>query len=273
MLSLLIILLLLTVLLPNMNVATNSILNKQMRSANVGKELGLNFEGEVRNILVGAGYRNLFYSKNNMNGVFVNMGKTSSEFDAIVTGSKNSFGNFCDCFVSKYICSAPLGDSHIAIVEAKLNARLLNDWVKGKEGSKHLFFNKNSTEEFTKILVLNGGSDSEAFINSLSSVEEIGEFAEVKKAIKEAKINVFYKLWASGESFADIIKFYHNLQNENEDIKKQNEGIKNENEDIKKQNEDIRNENEDIRNENQEIKNLCHDLQNEIAWIKGKLNL
>ena len=236
-------------LLTNASASINSILQKQMKSANIGKELGLNFESEVRNILLSAGYRNVFNNNNNVNGVFVHMGTKSSEFDAVVFGNKNSFGNLCDKFENKYVCSPPLGDNHLAIVEAKLNARLLIDWTKSKEGSKYLFLNENSTQQFTKILVLNGGSDSEAFVNNLSSDVDIKEYTDVKKAIRRAKINVLHKLWASGETFADIVSKLNNLQNENEEIKNQNEEINNKYEEINSKYEEIKNENEEIKNQ------------------------
>jgi len=258
-------LLALIMLIASVNAAINSILQKQMRSVNIGKELGLNFESEVRNILLGAGYRNVFNANDNVNGVFVHMGKKSSEFDAIVHGNKNSFGNFCDCFVNKYICSPPNGDSHMAIVEAKLNCRNLIDWIKEKEGSKYLFFNENSTQEFTKILVLNGGSESEAFVKNLSSDDvDIKEYADVKKVLKKAKINVFYQLWASGESFADVTKQCHDLQNENQEIK-----IKNE--EIMKLCHFLQNENQEIKIKIEEIMKLCHFLQNENQEIKKQI--
>ena len=254
------------VLLTNAS-ASMSILKKQMKSVNIGKELGMNFETEVRNMLLGAGYRNTFNGNDIIvNEVLVHMGKKSSEFDAIVTGNKNSFGNFCDAFEKKYICSPPKSDSHLSIVEVKLNARLLIDWIKKEEGSKYLFFNEELAVHFTKILVLNGGSDSEAFVNNLSSDEDIKEYADVKKIIREAKINVFYKLWASGESFADVVSKLDILQNENEEIK-------NENKEINSKYEELKNENKEIKNENKEINSKYDEVKKQLALISTKLKL
>ena len=261
------------VLLTNAS-ASMSILKKQMKSVNIGKELGMNFETEVRNMLLGAGYQNTFNGNDIIvNEVLVHMGKKSSEFDAIVTGNKNSFGNFCDEFEKKYICSPPLGDSHLSIVEVKLNARLLIDWIKKEEGSKYLFFNEKSAVHFTKILVLNGGSDSEAFVNNLSSDEDIKEYADVKKIIREAKINVFYKLWASGESFADVVSKLNILQNENEEIKNENKEIKNENKEIKNENKEINSKYEELKNENKEINSKYDEVKKQLALISTKLKL
>ena len=54
------------------------------------------FENEVRSLLRNAGYRNAFHNSEDIDNIFVNMKKSLSEFDTIVTGSKHSFENFCD---------------------------------------------------------------------------------------------------------------------------------------------------------------------------------
>ena len=211
---------------------------KQLRTSNIGKELGASFENEIRTLLRNAGYRNAFHSSElNIDNVILNVKKSSSEFDAIIAGDKDSFGKFCDLFVTSYVPCPPQSDEHLAIAEVKLNAKLLKDWIKNTEGgSRFSFLNNNSTKVFTKILVINGGQESEAFVKSLSSGEDFKEYREVKEFIIKAKINVFHNVWASGEMFSDIISLCNNLTIENKVIKAENLQIKEENKVIKAEN-------------------------------------
>ena len=74
--------------------------------------------------------------------------------------------------------------------------------------------NEDAVQCYTKILVINGGKESEKFVKNLSNSEDIEEYKDVKAAILKSKINVFYKLWASGETFPDIFHKVNALQSE-----------------------------------------------------------
>ena len=162
-----------------------------------------------------------------------------SEYDAFVTGSKHSLEKFSDSFLVKYVVSPPDLDTHTAIVESKLNFRLLNDWISGDntQGSKYLFFNPNADQIFTKILVINGGKETEAFVKNLSSNEDIAQYREVKTALLKANINVFYKLWASGETFSDVMQKMDESAKEAAELKTKVKELIKENEKITKENE------------------------------------
>jgi hypothetical protein len=179
---------------------------QQFKTANVGKELGLNFESDIKSIAFHAGYRcAISPDETDLQSVYFTYKKNAGELDAFVTGEKHSFDKFRDSFFTTHISSPPSSEKHTAIIEAKLNYRLLEDWIKNNnEGSKYLFFNPRADQLYTKILVLNGGIESENFVKNLSSEEDIERFKEVKAALLKANINVFYKVWASGESFSDL---------------------------------------------------------------------
>lgn len=165
--------------------------------------------------------------------------ETTCEFDAMVTGYKHSFDKFVsNTFVSSYICSPPLEesdkDAHMCIVKVKLNLRLLKEWVGGSSGSKFSFFDDNMNTFFTKVLVISGGAKSAAFVKNLSSNEEMEEFAELKAAIIKNKINVFYKFWASTETFFDIHDRCEKLEIENQEVKMLCHELEIENQEAKK---------------------------------------
>ena len=215
---------------------------KQFRVYSIGANFGSNLENDSWLTLERAGYRNAFVDTANIGNTFVNVNKFSSEYDAFVIGSKHSFEYFSDSYLFKLVVSPPDRDTHIAIVESKLNFRLLNDWVSGDntQGSNYLFFNPEADQIYTKILIMNGGKETEAFIKNLSSNEDIEQYREVKAALLKAKINVFYKLWATGEMFSEVMQQLDELLKHSEERKsevnalmKDNEKIMNDNEQIK----------------------------------------
>ena len=208
---------------------------KQFRADNIGANFGINLENDSRLILENAGYRNAFVDTAKIENTFINVKKLSSEYDAFVTGAKHSFEQLSDSFLVKHVVSPPDRDTHTAIVESKLNFGLLKDWISGDhtQGSKYLFFNPEADQIYTKILIINGGKDSEAFVKNLSSNEDIEQYREVKAALLKAKINVFYKLWASGETFSDVLQKLDELTKHNEELTKHNEKLSKDNEEIK----------------------------------------
>ena len=255
MLYLVVILYLLLILNGN-SLNTNKILKKQFRSPNVGKEYGLNFEIGVQSIGFQAGYRNSFFAnQNELKDVYITSEKKSAEFDAFVTGGKHCFDKFCDSFLISHISSLPQSEIHSAIIEVKLNYGLLKDWVKtNNEGNKYLFFNPNAAQIYTKILVLNGGIESENFVKNLSSDEDIAHFKEVKDIILKANVNVFYKPWASGEVFSDLLYKVELLTEENSLTQKNFELISEENKLISEENRQIKVQLDFLLNEIKEMK-------------------
>ena len=212
----------------------------------LGRNFGSLFEAEVNTILDESGYQNFFYSDENLVRPLLTIigigkdAKSSSEFDAFVTGNDENFGNFRSQFL--YSCAGfppKLEEGrHILIVETKLNSQLLFEWIdsnKIKSGNGRLFFDRKLGENFVKVVVINGGKESKEFVKNMNLPNPDPKFNKYIDALKASRINVFYKLWASGETFQDLF-----LENEH----------------IKTENEQIRTENEQIRTENQEIKNL-----------------
>jgi len=249
------------------NIIDTTNIRKQSRTSIIGKEFGGLFENDIRELLLKAEYRDVYGDDGMINNLYVTSGKQSSKvkLDALVTGRKHSFDKFRDNFVSSYVCSPPLEDTHIAIVEVKLTVDLLREWIRGLGGSQFLFFKDNMTK-ITKVLVINGGAKSAAFVENLSSTNDIEEFAEVKAAIIKAKINVFYKLWASGESFSDICDRCDKLEKENQELNILCHKLE-------KENQELNILCHKLEKENQELNILCHKLEKENQDIKMKLDM
>jgi len=230
----------------------NKLVHNQIRSPNVGKALGINFERDIQSLLSECGYRSFFYTNDDdIDNVFVNTEKTSSEFDAFIKGGKHSFEYFQDSFKTSFTNFPPSGDVHNAIVEIKLNAKAVKDWVEEKKtGSRYVFF--ESDPSLTKILVVNGGEESEEFVKSLSSDECKDEYKEAKAAIIYFKINVFYKMWASGEVFSKILQ---------------------DNEVLKSDNEVLKSDNEVLKSDNEVLRTKCENIENDLMLLKKHLNM
>lgn len=95
-----------------------------------------------------------------------------------------------------------------------------------KTGSSKVFFGNDIGSNFVKVVVINGGSESEEFVKSMDLQIPPVEFVEYINLLKKTKINVFYKLWASGETFQDILKENKDIKAENKDIKAKIKNIK-----------------------------------------------
>ena len=258
----------------DVNSILNNILHKQLRAQNIGKQLGSNFERAIQDGLYHAGYRSMYVDADVINSVVVKNQKSPAEFDAIVRGNKHSFDNFCDSFLISYANFPPETDAHAAIVEVKLNAKLLIEWVKSdSNGSRYLFLNPNAIQLYTKILVINGGDESGEFIKSLSSEDCKEEYKEVKATIINAKINVFFKQWASGETFSDVINSYENLETKYENLKNENQQLNAKYEYLKTESEYLKTESEHLKTENQQLNAKYNDIKDELLLIKKYLNL
>ena len=197
----------------------------------------------IQDTLLACGYRSTFNNNNDdaINSVHINTNKTHSEFDAIVSGQKHSFEYLQNSFNKSFTKFPPNSDAHSAIVEIKLNFNAVRDWIKAeKSGNRYLFFNSNPL--FTKILVINGGEDSEDFVKSLSSIDCKDEYKEAKAAIIDSKINVFYKVWASAEAFVKISKDFETLKADHETLKAEYETLKSEHETLKAEHETLKND-------------------------------
>jgi hypothetical protein len=245
----------------------NSIKRLYKLTPNVGNALGQNFERDVQDILLKCGYRST-YDNNNadaINSVFINTNKIQSEFDAIVSGRKHSFEYLQNSFDRSFTKFPPNSDAHSAIVEIKLNFNAVRDWIKAKKsGNRYLFFDSNPL--FTKILVINGGEDSEDFVKSLSSDDCKDEYKEAKAAIIDFKINVFYKVWASAEAFVKISKDFETLKTDYETLKTDYETLKTEHETLKI-------EHETLKTEHVMLKKDHEVLKNDIILLKKHLNI
>ena len=213
----------------------------------LGRNYGALFEMEVQETLKICGYQNFFWDDDKDSKIWPILIKVGpkdsnglSEFDAFAIGTHKNFVNFEEQFLVSSSEFPPLvleGTSgrHLLVVEAKLNSKLLFEWItkSKKTGSSKLFFGDDIDSSFVKVVVINGGSESEKFVKSMNLQVPPVEFVEYINLLKENKINVFYKLWASGETFQDILK-------ENKDIKAENKDIKAENKDIKAEIKDIK---------------------------------
>ena len=237
----------------------SNLLRDQMRTPNVGKELGRNFERDIQSLLLDCDYHSTFCSNTDFIGnVFINTQKTSSEFDAFVSGGKHSFDKFQDSFKTSFSKFPPSGDAHSAIVEIKLNVKSVKDWIEDKEtGSRFLFFNSNPL--FTRILVINGEEESEEFVKSLSFDECKDEYKEVKAAIIDFKINVFYKMWASGEVFTKILL--------------DNEILKSDNAILKSDNAILKSDNAILKSDNNVLLTKYENIESDLMLLKKHLNI
>lgn len=122
-----------------------------------------------------------------------------------------NFFNFREQFLVSFSEFLPLtrtdNNRHVVLVEAKLSSKLLFEWISRAESasSRRLFFSDNIGSDFVKVVVINDGSDSEEFVKSTHLKNPPPEFVKYIEALKRARINIFYKLWASGETFQDLL--------------------------------------------------------------------
>jgi len=205
----------------------------------LGRNYGALFETEIQETLKDSGYQNFFWDSNErkISPVLTKLGSKDSnalsEFDAFALGTHENFVNFREQFLVSSSEFPPLvlngtSDRHILIVEAKLNSKLLFEWIAKPEktGSSKLFFSDDIGSSIVKAVIINGGSDSEEFVKSMGLQIPPVEFVEYINVLKKAKINVFYKLWASGETFQDLLKENKEIKAENKEIKAEIKEIK-----------------------------------------------
>lgn len=185
-----------------------------MESQKDGHVFGSTFETDTRNLLTECGFKNYYELPNNhtkvqsLKLVGGDKDKVEAEFDAYVRGSRKSFEAFSSHFLQSYANFLPDAvGNHDLIVEVKLNSGLLLDWALMKDKSKgnlQLFFNPDSNNYF-KAVVINGGDESKEFIRNMHLDDPAEKYASAIKILKDARINVFYKSWASAEVFSDIL--------------------------------------------------------------------
>ena len=217
----------------------------------LGHSFGSLFELEVLNSLCQSGYTNYYeaglVSKEILPYIVSTRTKNSknaAEFDAIVYGGSKAFDEFSAQFLDSYSKFPPRvladSDKHCLIVEVKLNAQLLINWANGEKdkGNKHIFLNPENNV-YCKAVVINGGLESKRFLANMRLENPSEEYSECIKILKAARINVFYKSWASGETFQDMFDMNEELSNENNTIKVENQAIKLENQEIKLENKKI----------------------------------
>jgi hypothetical protein len=193
----------------------------------LGQNYGQLFEREIQNQLNIAGYTNFFKTVNKeVSSIVISAtgGKSIAEMDALVVGSIDNFHLFQAQFLNSYVGYPPskTESRHTLFVEAKLNSDLLKDWTLDQKntGSRNLFFDP-IYKNFSKVVCINGGKKSEEFVYNMHLENPAEDYVECINLLKTANINVFYKLWASGETFQDIF-------NENKEIKEENKEIKEE---------------------------------------------
>lgn len=247
------------------------ILGKEKRISHL---FGSTFESEVRSMARDCAYTSYFHSSASENDAveigptFTTVGsgkdrQTNSEFDGLLTGSVKSFDQFSAQFKTLFKPFPPQIDGHILLLEVKLNADLLKEWIIDgkKKGSKFLFF-KEPDNYTTKLVVINGGLESERFVKDLNAETPPPELVKYVKVLRKAQINVFYKLWTSYESFTDLTT----------DVK----GAKQEAEDVRKELEDVRvkskKENEEMKIELEDVKVKSEEMKMEIRALNAKLS-
>ena len=186
----------------------------KMVSQEDGRVFGSTFATDTRNLLTECGFKNFYELPNNHMKVqslkFVggDKDKVEAEFDAFVRGSHKSFEAFSAHFLQSYANFLPDAvGNHDLIVEVKLNSGLLLDWALKKDksdGNLQFFFDPDSNNYF-KAVVINGGDESKEFIRNMHLDDPDEKYASAIKILKDARINVFYKSWASAEVFSDIL--------------------------------------------------------------------
>ena len=131
--------------------------------------------------------------------------------------------HFSSGFFMSWTPFRPITDSHILLVEVKLTVKLLNGWLEEESlGCKHLFFNRD-LESFTKAIMINGGQESSFFMGNLtSSMDPHDMYKSAIEKLTKCKINVFYKVWASGETMTEMFNENRELKAENRELKAEN---------------------------------------------------
>jgi hypothetical protein len=200
----------------------------------LGRNFDAMFETEVRVILKDSGYENFFWDDNDSKILQLQTESRSkdsnsvTEFCAFVIGNSRNFLHFREQFLisfSEFLPRTPTDNNrHLLLVEAKLNSKLLFEWISNAEsaGSRRIFFSEDIGSIFVKVVVVNGGRDSEEFVKSMHLKNPPPEFVKYIEALKRAQINVFYKLWASGETFQDLFTENKAIKAENQEIKAKN---------------------------------------------------
>jgi cell division protein FtsB len=239
---------------------------------NIGRTFGSLLEKQIQSTLFDSGYINAFDSTDSEISPtkFVTGSKTGdslkAEFDAFVIGSQKNFEKFSDNFVDSYSMFPPNEEGrHILAVEVKLNSALLMEWVeKATYQRNNIVFFDPVFQSCCRAVVINGGESSKDFIDNMHKEKPDEKYAACITKLKAARVNVFYKFWASGESFAD-------LQKQNAENKAENTKIQAENTKIQAENAEIKAKNAIIEAENAEIKAENAKIQADINYIKLKL--
>lgn len=144
----------------------------------LGHYFGSSFEGEVRDSLKLAGYQNIIMSRDNtqinvpvhsLKWINADDDQMIAEFDGYVVGSYTSFSNLVDLHSFSFVSRPPPIDrNHLLIVEAKLTAGRLVEWLSSphnKAGSSSIFLDKASCDIYSKAVIINGGEGSKALVS------------------------------------------------------------------------------------------------------------
>jgi len=255
------------------------ILNSKIFSVgDLSNKLGDSFEVEVQSLLKESGFTNLFFPEGDGNDPIVstkiNGGKNKqSEFDAFVKGDSESFEKFKSSFSIVYAPFTPSSDPYFSIVEVKLNSNLLFTWVdKGLGGSRGLFFDESSI--FTKFVVINGGIESEFFMGNLtSSTTPHEKYKDLIKILNDNRINVFYKLWSSGESINDITRNHKDVLKKIELLDEKNKELDEKNKELDDENVKLNDKVAELDDENVKLNDKVAHLEVGMAKIKKMLGM
>jgi hypothetical protein len=252
-----------------------------MTSQKDGHIFGSTFETDIRKLLSECGFKNFYELPNNhmevqsLKLVGGDNGKVVAEFDAIVRGGHKSFAAFSSHFLHSYANFFPnaAGD-HDLMVEVKLNSGLLLDWALMKDksdGNLQIFFNPVSNNYF-KAVVINGGDESKEFVRNMHLDDPDEKYASAIKILKDARINVFYKSWASGEVFSDILLKLKELELKN---KRDNDENKLKIVELELKNKRDSDENklkfEEVQRDNDENKLKFEEVQRQLDKLLGKV--
>ncbi len=83
-----------------------------------------------------------------------------------------------------------------------------------------MFFSTTDNRNLIKAVVIDGGDLSVEFMRNMQLETPHEKYARVIKILNDARINLFYKPWASGEVFLDIIRKNKELENKNKVLEK-----------------------------------------------------
>ncbi len=138
----------------------------------------------------------------------------NTDYDSLVIGNKSCFEKLQNLFIETWACFPPSDIGyHILVVEVKLNLGMLIKYLnesitQGNEqkGNKGLFFDKETEYLNSRLIIINGGIESQNFVKNLNSDTTDKKYIIYKEYMIKNRINIFFKNAISAEAISDLIQ-------------------------------------------------------------------